>query len=291
MKVKNIFKFCELSLLILVLSSCSIAGSFVYERLDNYLASYFKEFADFTKDQNKEIDLISEAYLDWFSENELPYIKSLIEDLKRIDQNNSEISINLLFEEGEGIFNRTNDYFEKRIITFSKGLNEEQINQISLHFEELVRKREEENKKEKRGYKERILDNYISGFERIGIDLRDDQMEDIKLQLEQYLEISKEWSDLRQQWIEDFIKLLKNRDSYGYESQMKKFFNSLDDLGNDEFRLKADMNEKITLEIINFVFRTADPKQMKSFDRTLDLYLKSINRILSKRQVKYSVLR
>tara|TARA_Y100001968_G_scaffold294601_1_gene301303 strand:- start:2539 stop:3399 length:861 start_codon:yes stop_codon:yes gene_type:complete len=286
MKVKNIFKFCELSLLILVLSSCSIAGSFVYERLDNYLASYFKEFADFTKDQNKEIDLISEAYLDWFSENELPYIKSLIEDLKRIDQNNSEISINLLFEEGEGIFNRTNDYFEKRIITFSKGLNEEQINQISLHFEELVRKREEENKKEKRGYKERILDNYISGFERIGIDLRDDQMEDIKLQLEQYLEISKEWSDLRQQWIEDFIKLLKNRDSYGYESQMKKFFNSLDDLGNDEFRLKADMNEKITLEIINFVFRTADPKQMKSFDRTLDLYLKSINRILSKRQVK-----
>ena len=286
MKVENIFKFCELSLMIFVLSSCSIAGSFVYERLDNYLASYFKEFADFTKDQNKEIDLISEGYLDWFSENELPYIKSLIEDLKRIDQNNSEISINLLFEEGEGIFNRTNDYFEKRIITFSKGLNEEQINQISLHFEELVRKREEENKKEKRGYKERILDNYISGFERIGIDLRDDQMEDIKLQLEQYLEISKEWSDLRQKWIEDFIKLLKIRHSYGYESQMKKFFNSLDDLGNDEFRLKADMNEKITLEIINFVFRTADPKQMKSFDRTLDLYLKSINRILSKRQVK-----
>ena len=286
MKVENIFKFCELSLMIFVLSSCSIAGSFVYERLDNYLASYFKEFADFSKDQNKEIDLISEGYLDWFSENELPYIKSLIEDLKRIDQNNSEISVNLLFEEGEGIFNRTNDYFEKRIITFSKGLSEGQINQISLHFEELVRKREEENKKEKRDYKERILDNYISGFERIGIDLRDDQSEDIKLQLEQYLEISNEWSDLRQQWTEDFIKLLKNRESYGYESQMKEFFNSLDDLGNDEFRLKADVNEKITLEIINFVFKTADPKQMKSFDRTLDVYLKSINRILSKRQAK-----
>ena len=286
MKVKNIFKFCVLSLMIFILSSCSIAGSFVYERLDNYLASYFKEFADFTKEQNKEIDLISEGYLDWFSENELPYIKSLIEDLKRIDQNNSEISVNLLFEEGEGVFNRTNDYFEKRIITFSKGLNEGQIKQISLHFEELVRKREEENKKDKRDYKERVLDNYISGFDRIGIDLRDDQIEGVKLQLEQYLEISKEWSDLRQQWIEDFIKLLKNRESYGYESQMKKFFKSLDNLGNEEFRLKADRNEKITLEIINFVFRTADPKQMKSFDRTLDVYLKSINRILSKRQVK-----
>ena len=285
MKVKNIFKFCVLSLMIFILSSCSIAGSFVYERLDNYLASYFKEFADFTKEQNKEIDLISEEYLDWFSENELPYVRTLIEDLKQIDSKNPEILVNLAFEGGEGIFSRTNDYFEKRIITFSKGLGEEQINQISLHFEELIRKREEENKKENKDYKERILDNYLSGFERIGLDLRDSQIEDIKLQLEQHLDINKEWSELRQQWIEDFIKLLKKNKSYGYEAQMKKFFNSLDDLGNEEFRQKADKNEKIALEIIGLIFRTADEKQMKGFNRTLDVYLKSINRILSKRQV------
>jgi len=285
MKVKNIFKFCVLSLMIFILSSCSIAGSFVYERLDNYLASYFKEFADFTKEQNKEIDVISEEYLDWFSENELPYVRTLIEDLKEIDSKNPEILVNLAFEGGEGIFSRTNDYFEKRIITFSKGLSEEQINQISLHFEELIRKREEENKKENKDYKERILDNYLSGFERIGLDLRDGQIEDIKLQLEQHLDINKEWSELRQQWIEDFIKLLKKNKSYGYEAQMKKFFNSLDDLGNEEFRQKADKNEKIALEIIGLIFRTADEKQMKGFNRTLDVYLKSINRILSKRQV------
>ncbi len=79
--------------------------------------------------------------------------------------------------------------------------------------------------------------------------------------------------------------MLKKNKSYGYEAQMKKFFNSLDDLGNEEFRQKADKNEKIALEIIGLIFRTADEKQMKVFNRTLDVYLKSINRILSKRQV------
>ena len=65
-----------------------------------------------------------------------------------------------------------------------------------------------------------------------------------------------------------------------------EYFNSLNNLGNKEFIAKVDKNEKLAIEIINFVFLTADEKQMKGFTRTLEIYLKSINRILSKRQVK-----
>ena len=286
MKVEKIFKFNGLSLMIFILSSCSIAGSFVYERLDNYLANYFKEFAEFTKEQNREIDFISEEYLNWFSESELPKIKLLLEDLRKLDSNNSEVSVKLAFEKGEGIFTRTNDYFKERIITFSKGLSEEQIIQIGLHFDELSQEREEENKKDKKGYKERLLNNYLSGFERIGIDLRDDQLEKIELKLRLHIEIAEEWYELRRNWTEDFIRLLKRNKSYGYETQMNEYFNSLNNLGNKEFRAKVDKNEKLAIEIINFVFLTADEKQMKGFTRTLEIYLKSINRILSKRQVK-----
>ena len=85
MMVEKILKISLSSLMILLLSSCSIAGSWVYERLDSYLADYFKEFADFSKEQNQEIELISEEFLNWFSENELLKIKLLIEDLKKID--------------------------------------------------------------------------------------------------------------------------------------------------------------------------------------------------------------
>ena len=271
--------------MILLLSSCSIAGSWVYERLDSYLADYFKEFADFSKEQNQEIELISEEFLNWFSENELLKIKLLIEDLKKIDTKNPEEKVVSAYRQGEEIFARVNDFFERPIINFSKGLNEDQINQIDNHFKELREEREEERKNEKKEYKERLLENYISGFDRIGIRLRDDQLETIKIKLENYVEVGKEWSELQQNWTNEFVQLLKRNTSYGYESRMSAYLNSLEELGNEEFRDKIEKNEMLSMEIISFVFLTSNEKQIKGFNRSLDIYLKSINRILLKRKV------
>ena len=273
------------SLMILLLSSCSIAGSWVYERLDSYLADYFKEFADFSKEQNQEIELISEEFLNWFSENELLKIKLLIEDLKKIDTKNPEEKVVSAYRQGEEIFARVNDFFERPIINFSKGLNEDQINQIDNHFKELRQEREKERKNEKKEYKERLLENYISGFDRIGIRLRDDQLETIQIKLENHVEVRKEWSKLQQNWTNEFVQLLKRNTSYGYESRMSAYLNSLEELGNEEFRDKIEKNEMLSMEIISFVFLTSNEKQIKGFNRSLDIYLKSINRILLKRKV------
>lgn len=283
--VKKILKICMSSLMILLLSSCSIAGSWVYERLDSYLADYFKGFADFSKEQNQEIELISEEFLNWFSENELLKIKLLIEDLKKIDTKNPEEKVVSAYRQGEEIFARVNDFFERPIINFSKGLNEDQINQIDNHFKELRQEREKERKNEKKEYKERLLENYISGFDRIGIRLRDDQLETIKIKLENHVEVRKEWSKLQQNWTNEFVQLLKRNTSYGYESRMSAYLNSLEELGNEEFRDKIEKNEMLSMEIISFVFLTSNEKQIKGFNRSLDIYLKSINRILLKRKV------
>ena len=285
MMVEKILKISLSSLMILLLSSCSIAGSWVYERLDSYLADYFKEFADFSKEQNQEIELISEEFLNWFSENELLKIKLLIEDLKKIDLKNPEERVASAYRQGEEIFRKVNDFFERPIINFSKGLNEDQINQIDNHFKELRKEREEERKKEEEEYKDRLLENYISGFDRIGIDLRDDQLETIKIKLENHIEVRKEWSELQQNWINDFVQLLKRNNSYGYESRMLAYLESLEELGNEEFRDKIEKNETLSMEIISFVFLTSDDRQIQGFKRSLDIYLKSINRILSKRTV------
>ena len=288
MMVEKILKISLSSLMILLLSSCSIAGSWVYERLDGYLADYFKEFADFSKEQNQEIELISEEFLNWFSENELLKIKLLIEDLKKIDLKNPEERVASAYRQGEEIFARVNDFFERPIINFSKGLNEDQINQIDNHFKELRKEREEERKNEKKEYKDRLLENYISGFDRIGIDLTDDQVEAIKLKLENHIEVRKEWSELQQNWINEFVQLLKRNNSYGYESRMSAYLDSLEELGNEEFRDKIEKNEMLSMEIISFVFLTSNERQIKGFNRSLDIYLKSINRILLKRKVNNS---
>ena len=283
--VDNFLKSSIPILLSIVLSSCSIAGTWVYERLDSYLADYFKEYADFSKEQNNEIEKISKDYLDWFSENELPRIKLLIKELKDIKSDNPEITVFSAYEDGEKIFRRTNSYFEEPIINFSKTLDENQIIEIGKHFEEIREKREEEQREEKKNYLDEILENYVSGFDRVGIILREDQITIIRSKLQTYIPLRAEWSSLQEEWVNEFIQLLKQNNSKGYEEKMLLFLQSIQSLGDGVFENNADKNQILSIEIISYVFSSSDERQMKNFRRNMDIYLKSINRILSKRSV------
>jgi len=283
--VDNFFKSSIPILLSIVLSSCSIAGTWVYERLDNYLADYFKEYADFSKEQNNEIEKISKDYLDWFSANELPRIKLLIKDLKDIKSDNPETTVFSAYEDGQKIFRRTNSYFEEPIINFSKTLDENQIIEIGKHFEEIREKREEEQREEKKNYLDEILENYVSGFDRVGIILREDQITIIRSKLQTYIPLRAEWSSLQEEWVNEFIQLLKQNNSKGYEEKMLLFLQSIQSLGDGVFENNADKNQILSMEIISYVFSSSDERQMKNFRRNMDIYLKSINRILSKRSV------
>ena len=283
--VDNFLKSSIPILLSIVLSSCSIAGTWVYERLDNYLADYFKEYADFSKEQNNEIEKISKDYLDWFSANELPRIKLLIKELKDIKSDNPEITVFSAYEDGQKIFRRTNSYFEEPIINFSKTLDENQIIEIGKHFEEIREKRKEEQREEGKNYLDEILENYVSGFDRVGIILREDQITIIRSKLQTYIPLRAEWSSLQEEWVNEFIQLLKQNNSKGYEEKMLLFLQSIQSLGDGVFENNADKNQILSIEIISYVFSSSDERQMKNFRRNMDIYLKSINRILSKRSV------
>jgi hypothetical protein len=283
--VDNFLKSSIPILLSIVLSSCSIAGTWVYERLDSYLADYFKEYADFSKEQNNEIEKISKDYLDWFSANELPRIKLLIKELKDIKSDNPETTVFSAYEDGQKIFRRTNSYFEEPIINFSKTLDENQIIEIGKHFEEIREKREEEQREEGKNYLDEILENYVSGFDRVGIILREDQITIIRSKLQTYIPLRAEWSSLQEEWVNEFIQLLKQNNSKGYEEKMLLFLQSIQSLGDGVFENNADKNQILSIEIISYVFSSSDERQMKNFRRNMDIYLKSINRILSKRSV------
>lgn len=283
--VDNFLKSGIPILMSIVLSSCSVAGTWVYERLDNYLADYFKEYADFSKEQNNEIEKISKDYLDWFSANELPRIKLLIKELKDIKSDKPEIAVLSAYEDGQKIFRRTNSYFEEPIINFSKTLDENQIIEIGKHFEEIREKREEEQREEEKNYLDEILENYVSGFDRVGIILREDQITIIRSKLQTYIPLRAEWSSLQEEWVNEFIQLLKQNNSKGYEEKMLLFLQSIQSLGDGVFENKADKNQILSIEIISYVFSSSDERQMTNFRRNMDIYLKSINRILSKRSV------
>ena len=283
--IKKKFKICLFLLIPFLLNSCSIAGSWVYERIDSYLADYFIEFADFNQIQKQEINKTSKEFHDWFSESELPKIKGLLLELKNIDPNNPKREISLAYEMGELIFARANGYFEEPIIQFTKGITDKQIDQMKQHFETIRKEREEERKKEKKNYKQRILENFVSGFNRVGIKLDDSQLMLIEGKLNNYAEVREEWSNLQKIWIDEFIDLLRQKDADEYSTMMLNYLRSLENLGSSEFRDKIEGNEKLSLEIINATFMTLNEKQLKSFKRNMDIYIKSINRILSNRGI------
>ena len=282
---KKKFRIYLFLLIPFLLNSCSIAGSWVYERIDSYLADYFIEFADFNQIQKQEINKTSKEFHDWFSESELPKIKGLLLELKNIDPNNPKREISLAYEMGELIFARANGYFEEPIIQFTKGITDKQIDQIKQHFETIRKEREEERKKEKKNYKQRILENFVSGFNRVGIKLDDSQLMLIEGKLNNYAEVREEWSNLQKIWIDEFIDLLRQKDADEYSTKMLNYLRSLENLGSSEFRDKIESNEKLSLEIINATFMTLNEKQLKSFKRNMDIYIKSINRILSNRGI------
>ena len=282
---KKKFRIYLFLLIPFLLNSCSIAGSWVYERIDSYLADYFIEFADFNQIQKQEINKTSKEFHDWFSESELPKIKGLLLELKNIDPNNPKREISLAYEMGELIFARANGYFEEPIIQFTKGITDKQIDQIKQHFETIRKEREEERKKEKKNYKQRISENFVSGFNRVGIKLDDSQLMLIDGKLNNYAEVREEWSNLQKIWIDEFIDLLRQKDADEYSTKMLNYLRSLENLGSSEFRDKIESNEKLSLEIINATFMTLNEKQLKSFKRNMDIYIKSINRILSNRGI------
>ena len=282
---KKKFRIYLFLLIPFLLNSCSIAGSWVYERIDSYLADYFIEFADFNQIQKQEINKTSKEFHDWFSESELPKIKGLLLELKNIDPNNPKREISLAYEMGELIFARANGYFEEPIIQFTKGMTDKQIDQMKQHFETIRKEREEELKKDKKDYKQRILENFVSGFNRVGIKLDDSQLMLIDGKLNNYAEVREEWSNLQKIWIDEFIDLLRQKDADEYSTKMLNYLRSLENLGSSEFRDKIESNEKLSLEIINATFMTLNEKQLKSFKRNMDIYIKSINRILSNRGI------
>ena len=282
---KKKFRIYLFLLIPFLLNSCSIAGSWVYERIDSYLADNFIEFADFNQIQKQEINKTSKEFHDWFSESELPKIKGLLLELKKIDPNNPKREISLAYEMGELIFARANEYFEEPIIQFTKGITDKQIDQMKQHFETIRKEREEERKKEKKNYKQRISENFVSGFNRVGIKLDDSQLMLIEGKLNRYAEVREEWSNLQKIWIDEFIDLLRQKDADEYSTMMLNYLRSLENLGSSEFRDKIESNEKLSLEIINATFMTLNEKQLKSFKRNMDIYIKSINRILSNRGI------
>ena len=273
-----------LTISLFILGSCSIAGSWVYERADGYLAEYFKEYANFSEEQKNEIDKVTESYVNWFTLNELPIIKTILVNMKDINNNNAESLINEAYLNGQGLFERSNKYFEKSFVEFSKTLTDLQVDEIKNHFDEIQIEREESRKKEK-SYSEEVFENFSSGFRRLNIKLTNAQKDFAKENIKELKNTRPGWSFFQEKWVEELIEILKKRNDKGFEKNITSHLRSFENLGDEEFQLKRKNNEQVTIKIISGIFSSASEKQIKGMSRRIETYIASIDRILSNRSL------
>ena len=269
---------------LLILSSCSVAGSWVYERADSFLADYFKEYANFSNQQKDEIDKVTENYLDWFTRNELPVIRAVLVDLKEINNSDVDNLIKETYKNGQELFERSNKYFEKSFIKFSKTLTDLQVDEIKNHFEEIQVEREESRKEEKI-YSEEVMENYISGFRRLNIKLTKAQKNYVKENIKGLKNIRSEWSFFQEKWVEELIEILNKRNDQDFDKRITTHLRALENLGDEEFQLKRKNNEQIGIKIISGILSSASEKQIKGAKKRIDTYITSIDRILSNRSL------
>tara|TARA_Y100000590_G_scaffold17454_1_gene20889 strand:- start:3070 stop:3918 length:849 start_codon:yes stop_codon:yes gene_type:complete len=273
-----------LTISLFILGSCSIAGSWVYERADGYLAEYFKEYANFSEEQENEIDKVTESYVNWFTLNELPIIKTILVNMKDINNNNAESLINEAYLNGQGLFERSNKYFEKSFVEFSKTLTDLQVDEIKNHFDEIQIDREESRKKEK-SYSEEVFENFSSGFRRLNIKLTNAQKDFAKENIKELKNTRPGWSFFQEKWVEELIEILKKRNDKDFEKNITSHLRSFENLGDEEFQLKRKNNEQVTIKIISGILSSASEKQIKGMNRRIETYIASIDRILSNRSL------
>ena len=273
-----------LTISLFILGSCSIAGSWVYERADGYLAEYFKEYANFSEEQKNEIDKVTESYVNWFTLNELPIIKTILVNMKDINNNNAESLINEAYLNGQGLFERSNKYFEKSFVEFSKTLTDLQVDEIKNHFDEIQIEREESRKKEK-SYSEEVFENFSSGFRRLNIKLTNAQKDFAKENIKELNNTRPGWSFFQEKWVEELIEILKKRNDKDFEKNITSHLRSFENLGDVEFQLKRKNNEQVTIKIISGILSSASEKQIKGMNRRIETYIASIDRILSNRSL------
>ena len=279
----NIFRstLIKTSLLLLTLSSCSIAGSWVYERLDNYLANYFFEFADFSEDQREKIRSITEDYQLWFSKSELPKINNLLIELKNFNEDTNKKEIEDIYEKGFEIFKSTNNYFAPYLVELSKSLTKSQIDQVENHFTEIQKERDEKNTERlKKPYKERILENYSSGLRRLGIELKQEQLNRLSDSLKQMEDSGDEWNLLQKEWNSKLIAILKTNKTTNFEESLNAHLEELYSLGSTSFRDNTEKNQDVIISSLTDIIKSLDVTQRKKLTRRLNVYQKSLKKII-----------
>lgn len=267
-------------------ASCALSGSLVFERLDQYVASYFKEFADFSNEQKRQIETFTADYQNLFARQQLPKIKSVLIALKSLDRENPKPSVLVAYRYGYSLLRTTNEFFEMRFVLLAKTLSDEQIQQIEQTFIGAEADRANAREKDTRSFAERVEDRYVKGFKRIGLKLNEKQRQIVRDSTNDMHKLAPAWRIAQKNWVDALIALLLKRHELGFDEALITHLRAQQTLGGVEFQEKMRANQDQTVNVIAQIFAQGSDKQITAFVKKLDFYVGVIDRILARRKIQ-----
>jgi len=266
---------------ILFINSCAIAGSWAYERLDKYLSNYFFTYADFTYAQKEEIKKVNNDFKQWLSFNQLPQIQILLLEITSLGPSSTNQEIDNIYSTGYETFLSVNNYFNPHLVKFSKSLTKNQIDQIKDHFSEIRLKRNQERREqEEESYERRLLQGWVDGLDRLGVELLDEQETLLRESLADMKDNGLQWDLLQETWTEEFIGILRKNREPDFEKLLNNHLQQLFNLGDSNFKFQIKNNRKLGVVAISQLVRSLNENQRKKLVNKIAVYQKSIKKII-----------
>ena len=275
---KNLLSYkknLSLGLLAMSLLSCSALGQWWYDRLDIYLANYFFKYADFSDEQKSYIRSVTKDYLEWNSISEIPKYKNLIIKIRNLDATTTTLDISNIFEEGEALFEASNNFFTPHIVSFCKTLNDKQVEEINLFFEKRIEGWRESLKESKDQTQEESTTESVQRLAKfLGVKLDDKQLKNIKGLAKEIKNEDTSSIERQDTWNKELITILREKDFQNFNFLLTDHLSSLLDSEQRGNR------EAVYHEIIATTIASLNEVQRKKFERRLNVFVSSLDKII-----------
>ena len=275
---KNLLSYkknLSLGFLAMSLLSCSAVGQWWYDRLDIYLANYFFKYADFSDEQKSYIRSVTKDYLEWNSISEIPKYKDLIIKIRNLDATTTTLDIRNIFEEGEALFEASNNFFTPHIVSFCKTLNDKQVEEINLFFEKRIEGWRESLKESKDQSQEESTTESVQRLAKfLGVKLDDKQLENIKGLAKEIKNEDTSSIERQDTWNKELITILRDKDFQNFNFILTDHLSSLLDSEQRGNR------EAVYHEIIATTIASLNEVQRKKYERRLNVFVSSLDKII-----------
>ena len=268
------YKKVIIVMVVFTLSACSAVGGLWYERIDQFIANQFLEYATFSNTQENYIRKATKEFKHWNTKNELPEYKKLLLTFRLLDSTTRVDDIDDIYQKGMMFGNRSRDFFVPYMVELCSELTNQQVDEIAIHFDGLMEERRLELDNERKSFQAALEKSFVRFFRLLGVRLNNEQKNTVRLLSSDLEDTRHKLIDARIKWNQQFLAILTLRKQKNFKQILTDHINSL---GSEDKNTRWMINQ-ITAEII----ASLDEKQRARFQKRLGVFETSIDQILAK---------